>query len=294
MATQKHKDYSITVNLLIFVTLISIVGVSRLIIIGLTHKNTFEDISVIETLDYNTNVNMTETLNKAKNTMEDYYNFDIYYGDVLSEILPAVDANVITNEKAILNMLQNINTEFEKYPKEIIEEIQSKGYKISVYLVDSFNNGNVALANRTANGYFNIFLSNDKEFDKAMHHEFYHILEYYIKLEYDLGLLYINWDEYNPKLFKYEEDLQKLDAKYVYGLDDINDIHFVTMYAKYSAAEDRAEVFSEMMVSREPYNKRLDNRNIISKMGCITDVLDAVFYSVDENEYWQRYNEWEI
>jgi len=294
VATSKRKDYSITINLLIFVTLICIVAVTRIIVIFITNTNKFEDVAVIDQVYYDSNLNMTNTILKVKNTMEDYYDLNIYYGDVLSEILPQVDANVITDEQAILSMLQNINEEFAKYPNGIIQEIQDKGYTISIYLVDSFNNGNVALANRTANGYFNIFLSNDKEFEKAMHHEFYHILEYYIKLQFDINLEYISWGSYNPEDFKYDSNLKNLTNKYVYGLDNENSIHFVTLYSKASEAEDRAEIFSEMMISNEKYNTIYKNFNIIRKMRCITQVLDDAFESVYGNEYWQRYNEWEI
>jgi len=294
VATSKPKDFSITVNLLIFVTLISIVGITRIVVIGITNTNTFEDVSIIEQVYFDSNQNMTDTVQKVKNTMEKHYNLNIYYGDVLSEILPQVNATVLTDEQAILSMLQDINVEFSKYPDGIIDEIQDKGYVISIYLVDSFTNGNVALANRTANGYFNIFLSNNEDFEKAMHHEFYHILEYYIKLQYDLELAYINWDKYNPTNFNYENNLKKLTAHYVYGLDNVNDIHFVTLYSKSSEAEDRAEVFSEMMISNEKYNYNQKNANIINKMRSITQVLDNSFVCVNGNEYWQRYNEWEI
>ena len=294
MATLKHKDYSITINLLIFVTLIFLVVTTRLIVIYITNTNKYEDIAFIEEVYYDSTFDMSETILKVKNTMEEHYNLNIYYGEVLKEILPQVNANVITDEEAILSMLQTINKEFAKYPKGIIQEIQDKGYVISIYLVDSFNNGNVALANRTANGYFNIFLSNDKEFEKAMHHEFYHIMEYFIKLQFNLELAYISWDTYNPQGFSYENDLNKLTNKYVYGLDTINAVHFVTMYAKSNEVEDRAETFSEMMESNEQYNKSLNATNIIKKMRFITKVLDDAFVSVNKNEYWQRYNEWEI
>lgn len=294
MATSKNKDYSITINLLIFVTLISIVVVTRIVFVRINHQNTFEDISIVEQVYYDGTADMENIILKVKNTMEDYYNLNIYYGEILDEIVPQVNANVITDEKDILNMLQDINEEFSKYPKGIIDEIQEKGYVISIYLVDSFNNGNIALANRTANGYFNIFLSNDEEFEKAMHHEFYHILEYYIKLQYDIDLAYINWSKYNPEKFNYESDIKKLTNKYVYGIDIQNTIHFVTLYSKTNAMEDRAEIFSEMMVGNEEYNLNKNNINIINKMRCITKVLDNSFVSVQDNEYWSRYNEWEI
>ena len=37
---------------------------------------------------------------------------------------------------------------------------QIKGYKVMLHLVDHFNNDNLALANRTTSGVFNIYISN--------------------------------------------------------------------------------------------------------------------------------------
>ena len=104
-----------------------------------------------------------------------------------------------------------------------------------------------------------------------------------------MNLQLIFWENLFPiKIAK------KLTNKYVYGLDNLNDVHFVTIYAKSNGAEDRAETFSEMMQGREQYNKAPKATNVIRKMRCITKVLDDAFVSVDKNEYWQRYNEWEI
>lgn len=289
MQTSKRKDYSITVNLFIFLTLICIVGTVRIIIVSVTGVNKFESLDLIDEVKYDANQNMTETIQKVKNTLENYYDINVYYGSVLQDIAPQVNANVLYDERATLDMLQRINTELAKYPEGIIDEIERKGYKISIYLVKDFNNSNIALANRTSTGNFNIFLSNDPEFEKSMHHEFYHILEYYIKLEFDISLAYEYWDMYNPAEFIYTNDVGNITGKYVYGMDSENELSFVTLYSKYSAAEDRAEVFSEMMISKEEYAANTKAQNILYKMKNITNVLDTIFISVGEKEYWQRY-----
>lgn len=289
MQTSKRKDYSITVNLFIFLTLICIVGTVRIIIVSVTGVNKFESLDLIDEVKYDANQNMTETIQKVKNTLENYYDINVYYGSVLKDIAPQVNANVLYDERATLDMLQRINTELAKYPEGIIDEIERKGYKISIYLVKDFNNSNIALANRTSTGNFNIILSNDPEFEKSMHHEFYHILEYYIKLEFDISLAYEYWDMYNPSEFIYTNDVGNITGKYVYGMDSENELSFVTLYSKYSAAEDRAEVFSEMMISKEEYAANTKAQNILYKMKNITNVLDTIFMSVGEKEYWQRY-----
>lgn len=289
MQTAKRKDYSITVNLFIFLTLICIVGTVRIIIVSVTGVNRFESLDLIDEVKYDANQNMSETIQKVKNTLENYYDINVYYGSVLQDIAPQVNANVLYDEKATLDMLQRINAELAKYPEGLIDEVERAGYKISIYLVKDFNNSNIALANRTSTGNFNIILSNDPEFEKSMHHEFYHILEYYIKLEFDMAVAYEYWETYNPAEFVYTNNVGNITGKYVYGMDSENELSFVTLYSKYSAAEDRAEVFSEMMVSKEDYLSNTKAQNILHKMENITNVLDTIFMSVGEKEYWQRY-----
>lgn len=289
MQTSKRKEYSITVNIFIFLTLICIVGATRIVVVSITGKNQFESIDLIDEVKYDADQNMTGTIQKVKNTIENYYNINVYYGSVLQEIAPKVNANVLYDDRAILNMLQRIKSEFEKYPEGLIDEIERAGYNISIYLVKDFNNSNIALANRTSAGNFNIFLSNDPEFEKSMHHEFYHILEYYIKLEFDMSVAYGLWDTYNPKGFSYTNDVSNINGKYVYGMDGENELSFVTLYSKYSEAEDRAEVFSEMMTSKEDYTSNKKATKILYKMENITEVLKTIFMTVGTDEYWQRY-----
>lgn len=289
MQTAKRKEYSITVNIFIFLTLICIVGATRIVVVSITGKNQFESIDLIDEVKYDADQNMTGTIQKVKNTIENYYNINVYYGSILKEIAPKVNANVLYDDKATLDMLQRIKSEFEKYPKGLIDEIERAGYNISIYLVKDFNNSNIALANRTSAGNFNIFLSNDPEFEKSMHHEFYHILEYYIKLEFDISVAYGLWNTYNPKGFSYINDVSNINGKYVYGMDGENELSFVTLYSKYSETEDRAEVFSEMMTSKEDYTSNKKATKILYKMKNITEVLKTIFMTVGTNEYWQRY-----
>ncbi len=213
MQTTKKKEYSITINIFIFLTLICLVGIFRIIIVSLTGVNRFESIDLIDEVKYNAEQDMTETILKVKNTIEAYYNINVYYGSVLQEIAPKINANVLYDEETTLNMLQEINAELTKYPVGIIDEIQRAGYKLSIYLVESFNNNDVALANRTSTGNFNIFLSNAQDFEKAMHHEIYHILEYYIKLEFDIDVAYELWNTYNPQDFKYTNSVKNIDRQ---------------------------------------------------------------------------------
>ena len=80
----------------------------------------------------------------------------------------------------------------EKYPNSIFKEIELKDYTVEICLVDYFSNDNIALATRDSNNKFKIYLAynqNSKKLQRAVHHETYHILEYYMKLEFDINEL---------------------------------------------------------------------------------------------------------
>ena len=202
------------------------------------------------------------------------YDVDVYYGGSIN--LESVNAINITDSERIFGMLRDLKFAFDKYPENLIEEIEDEGYTVSIYLVDSFTNNIEALANRNTIGQFNIYLSDSGNFTRAFHHEFYHILEYYINLE--TVERYALWKEYNPHDFEYISDINKITNKYVYNGQ--SGAHFVTMYAKHSEKEDRAETFAEMMTANKMEVFFNEGEYIKSKMDLITDVLKNTFKTV--------------
>ena len=132
-----------------------------------------------------------------------------------------------------------------------------------------------------------IYISNTLDMNRALHHEFYHILDYYIKLETDEGLAYTMWDKYNPKGFEYSEDVNNITSKYVYKGEE--GAFFVTAYAKYSEKEDRAETFAEMMTATKDELYFSENGPINGKIGIIKKVLYNTFETVrlENNLAWE-------
>ena len=79
MQTTNRKEYSVTVNIFIFLTLICIVGITRIIMVQMTDTNRFESIDIIDEVKYDSNADMAATILKVKNTIEKYYNINVYY-----------------------------------------------------------------------------------------------------------------------------------------------------------------------------------------------------------------------
>ena len=223
------------------------------------------------------------------NLLNERYGIDIHYGKGTESFAKSVQAVPIMDSKKITEMLVELTRALEKYPQNIIKEMENKGYTVSIYLVDYFENANVALANRNSNNEFKIYISYNETFERAMHHETYHVLEYFMNLEYGLDNIFEDWNTLNPEGFVYPEDVNKLNRKYVYGLDKERPSYFVTLYSKYSAKEDRAEIFAENMVAETTpiyyTSKHLQNKMLTIKKG-----LENCFESSRINEaYWDKH-----
>lgn len=284
-----EKEYSVIINLVIFFTIIIVVGATRLLITINENKQNTEEYLYLTEGD-NTNKDTTEYNLKLIAALEKIYSFKIYYGDSSTKFAESVNAVNISDSEKVTSMLTNLAFALQKYPTDIIREMKEKGYSVSIYLVDHFTNSNVALANRNSNNEFRIYLSNNSSFERAMHHEVYHILEYYMGLEYGLDNIFVSWDDLNPKDFKYTEDINKITANYVYNKDPNNPSYFITLYSKYSAKEDRAEIFAEsMMLKGKPdfYSRKA----IKDKAELIYKNLDEYFKGAKENmpNFWERY-----
>lgn len=267
------KEYAAIVSLTIFFALVTIVGGIRLYL-TVTDSNIKVDLDDIGVIEENTNIDLERLNLSLRNSLSERYDIDIYYGSNLN--VESVNAINITDSEKIFSMLRELNDALNKYPSGLIAEMESEGYTVNIFLVDSFTNNVEALANRNTIGQFNIYISNALEFERAFHHEFYHILEYYIKLE--TVERYYKWNEYNPKGFQYTNDVNKITSKYVYNGQ--SGAYFVTLYAKYSEKEDRAETFAEMMTANRLEIFFNEGEHIKSKIDLISSVLRNTFTTV--------------
>lgn len=277
MAKEKKipKEYAIVVSLVIFFTIVIVTGGARVYLITKDRLNTL-DLSNIDILELDTNVDMESYNLRIANSIQEKYDMDVYYGNSVDA--HSVDAMPITDVLTIFDMLKIVNNVLEQYPKDLIREIENKGYELSINLVDSFNTNVEALANRNSIGQMKIYMSNTEDITRALHHELYHILDYYIRLETDETIAYLNWANYNPIGFEYLEDINNITAKYIY--DGQKGAFFVTPYAKYSEKEDRAETFAEMLTAPKSEVFFEDNEPIKEKMNILKKVLKNTFTTI--------------
>lgn len=241
--------------------------------------------------DYNLSQNLAlediEISNKIyieSNYIKEKYGIEIIYGIDSYESALKVDANIQENENTIYKNITELKKILEKYPDSFFYN-----NNLTIVLLDSFTNNNIALASRNKLNEFKIYISNNENFERSLHHEMYHIFEY--KLNVSSNGIFSDWNDYNPKDFEYTEDVKTLNDEYVYDNSFNQDNqYFVTKYSKTSEKEDRAEIFAEIMTFKSKPEYLYAGSNINKKAKYITNIMTDSL--TDENNsyfYWNRF-----
>jgi len=270
---EKAKKLSIFTYLIILSCLILITVLVFREFGIISYREFSNDILYQKDVDYKVEQENKNYVKKIKNE----YGITILYGESEVNFLKSVDANVQYDENIVNNNLKLIDAALKKYPKDVFDIFKEEKYNLYVMLVSNFNDNNIALASKNTLNQYRIFLSNNPSFEKSFHHEFFHILEYYMSNHQKY--LYYSWNSYNPYEFRYEADIMKLDNNYVYdksyNKEDEN-IYFVSKYSKVSEKEDRAEIFSELMT--------LNNKiYYLEKGNKIREKIDYLLNEIYEN-----------
>lgn len=234
--------------------------------------------------------------------IKDEYGIKIKYGNDIIEFTEKVDAIPQYDSNVINNNLKIIYKALEKYPDEVFDMTRSKKYPITVMIVDKFNNDNLALAAKNSLNEFRLYISNTENFERAFHHEMYHLLEYY--MSDTKKYLYASWNSFNPSDFKYEKDISKLTDDYVYNNDEVSESlvdessvnieapkdenpYFVSKYSKVTEKEDRAEIFAEMMICIKKPKYLNKDQNIRKKAEVMNDTIKKNI--TNSNFFYTRY-----
>lgn len=197
-------------------------------------------------------------------SLNELYGINVLYGEDTINYANKVDATVETDLNIVNNNVKVLFHTLEKYPRGMFDVFKNKEYKMDVILLDSFTNNNLALASKNNLKEIKLYVSNTDKFERAVHHELFHVFEYYMadKNKY----VFEQWTNLNPSIFKYQSDVLKLDNHYVYLKDSNTDNwYFVTKYAKTSEKEDRAETFAELMMLQKKPEYLETNTNIKKK-----------------------------
>ena len=253
-----------------FIILLFILGFTSIV---MSNNDLDEDIS-----SYSKVVDSDTEINIKIKELKNKYNINIIYGNDTIELARNVKANIITNNEDIIKQLDILKVALEKYAKNFFIKDS-----LTIVLLESFNNNNLALASKNSLGEYKIYLSNNKEFERSIHHEIYHVFEYMNNITNSKE--YANWDNLNPVEFSYSDKLNLITNEYVFGstTNDL-DVYFVSRYSKTIHKEDRAEIFAEIMMDK--YNFK-NNLNLIKKIETIENVIKSTNNKIliDINKY---------
>ncbi len=252
----KKRKLSIFTYFIIFVF---IVGLTVLTVKELDISSGLEEILYQKDVISNVEQENKYYINKIKKE----YGIIIGYGEDEKSFLSSVNANIQYDVNIVNNNIKIIYNALKKYPSDVFNIFKEEKYSLYILLVSEFNDNNLALASKNTLNQYRIFLSNNENFERSLHHEFFHVLEYYMsdKVKY----LYYAWNSYNPTNFNYEQNISKLTDEYVYNKyvteEKNSNSYFLTKYSKVSSKEDRAEIFAEIMMlnKKEGYLKRGTN-----------------------------------
>lgn len=271
--TQKKKASLISVVLLFLMLILITIFVMK----KLYAKNEYtQNLSLIDTGSEEYIASKKVEINSYIDSLNELYGISVLYGENTINYANKVDATIENDLNIINNNLKVLFHTLEKYPQSMFKPFKDKEYKLDVILLDKFTNNNLALASKNSLDEVKLYVSNTDKFERAIHHELFHIFEYYMA-DKDKSI-FSDWKNFNPDGFVYEVNISNLDSTYVYLKTDgenikLDDSYFVTKYAKTSEKEDRAETFAEiMMLSKDPEYLKND-ANIRKKADNITENL---------------------
>ena len=209
--------------------------------------------------------------------IKDEYGIVVTFGEKDRIFATSVNANVQDDVNIANNNIKKIYSALQKYPKDVFN-IFNGDYNLYIILVSNFNDNNIALASKNSLNQYRIYVSNTPQFERAFHHEFFHVLEYYMSAK--SKNLYYSWNLYNPYGFVYDDNTSTLTDEGVYSeylTDDTNErAYFLSKYSKVSSKEDRAEIFAEIMT----LNK---NESYLKRESHIRKKIDYLINGINEN-----------
>lgn len=227
---------------------------------------------------YNLNDDNISSLTKYKDKENQYlasvlhseYNISLNYGSDVKLYMGIYGANTEYNNITINNEINLLVKTLKLYPKEFFEELKLHNYSFKIYIVNSFSDKITLAKAKKENKILEIIISNNKDFVRTFHHEMFHIIEYYLADKYKTRDIFKDWNSYNPCNFQYDKNYAELTNMYIYSNSNIDNSYFVSLYSKASEKEDRAEIFTELMINSNYWQK---SETIRQKTNYILDIL---------------------
>ena len=232
----------------------------------------------------NSPLSLEQQNDQKRSSLETKYDIVIRYGEETKDYtIGGMGTTIISTPQKVRDTLDELEEALELYPDGFFREFAKKGMYLSVYLIDKYTTDNVTGVTDPRTNNVTISIATAYSFEESFHHELFHYIERYIKLN---GGTFSSWEVFNPSNFVYGEE--NLDYSYANTLSI--DSYFVNSYAETAADEDRASTFEYMMADRKALFFEKE-KPIMNKARYMADVIDLFFTTVNSSttEYWERY-----
>lgn len=215
--------------------------------------------------------------------------YSIERGNIAESTIDALKDMEVTLEKLPKNFVSMLDVRIDSVPLKsglvlyLSEEIKEND-KISAGATTLNSGANYAII-------INYNTNNDLRITIA--HELFHVMTEQIQLKanYANGDMYsiYEWSLYNPDGFEYAGDLW-LDSEYTYTAfeNKVENMYFLTPYAKKSVLEDMAETFGYMMLDEKDVKRVFESEHIQAKAKYISQMLETNFGNIGEEPFWNR------
>lgn len=259
---------------------------------------------------------------KYKTKFKEVYDIELYIYNETQEIGDyTIDG--ATSKHKILNALKSIDNMLERFPKDIFRELDVQlddteiiDTQLKIYIsCDIEKQGEVLKsAGITIKDLpdYNVYIDCDSfNVAKAFAHEMFHVIDGFTG-DLQLGAITdmiqdllsdgayskdeSTWNQYNPPNFIYYENRifgntrgWQNDYSYTNREDNIEDIYFVSNYAKSAINEDMAEVFKYLVYCDDRLPSSFDSPHVRAKAKYIIKWLDDTFDCVTEDVYWNKW-----
>lgn len=226
-----------------------------------------------------------ESINtQLRNLIQNNYGVTVKFGsEVKGYSVGGMSTAVVSDPNISKAALVNLNIALSLYPEGFFQEMNSKGYPLTFYVLKNYSTKNVTGVTDSSSKNIVISVATDYDFVDTIHHEVYHYIEKYMIKE---GAAFTSWDLLNPAKFKYGV----IEANYAYARTFSEEAFFVNSYAMTDQYEDRASTF-EYMMKQNKASCLNHGKTVWLKAKTMSETIDYFFSSVtpEVTEYWERH-----
>ena len=202
--------------------------------------------------------------------LENKYLVKIVYKDENDGYLigGSINTEKLNDDNEINKYLKEVELTLKKYPNGFFKEMKDNNVSLRIYMVNKIDGKYLGMTDGT------------KLFESTLHYELMHYIDSYMRQKNSTLNLEEIMKSYNPEDFRYGSS----DSSYDFNFSNPNEAYFISYYSRQSYLEDRAVLFSDMMIrsTKKPYYN--DGTPINKKAKLISSQIKGHFNTLSNTE----------